>query len=135
MAPYSTYSSLASPTTSVRDDIIYIDTTPSTAHTPSPRTPSSVSTISALSPSSVGSGNWSNMSHTSRSRAVTELDVEQIVRHPAYYIPSGDVVFMVRCNLSSFSSSLWLVHHIYSHNNRRELSFSVFIAISSFASL
>lgn len=90
--------SYASPVTSALDDIEYISET-FTSPVESPTdTPSPVSSLSILSPTDIGE-NWSNMSHISRSRTATvvsDLEFEPIVRHPVYYIPSGDVTFLVR---------------------------------------
>lgn len=77
----------------------YIDTSePSISPlTQSPNTPSPVSSITTISASNI-SEEWNTMSRTSPSRAVSatsDLEIEPIARHPAYYIPSGDIVFLV----------------------------------------
>lgn len=97
MAFCSSYT-YTSPVTGALDDIEHIDET-FTSPVEYPNTPSPVSSFSILSTSDIGE-NWSNMSHISRSRAATvvsELEFEPIARHPVYYIPSGDVTFLV-CN-------------------------------------
>lgn len=92
--------SYASPVSSAPDDIEYYISETFTSPVESPAdTPSPVSSLSILSPTDIGE-NWSNMSHISLSRTATvvsDLEFEPIVRHPVYYIPSGDVIFLV-CN-------------------------------------
>lgn len=86
----------ASPNTSILDDLEHVNE-PFPSPVQSSNTPSPVSSLSILSLTD-NSENWSSMSHISQSRTATvvsDLEVKPVARHPVYYIPSGDVTFLV----------------------------------------